>query len=99
MAQSATNSKARKATDEPTEPAGGHRRRRHPRDEDPARPLVFDAVGAARQLGVSTRTVWYLVERGLLHPLKVGGRTVFPDHDLQRYVAELPIRTAKTKTA
>jgi excisionase family DNA binding protein len=65
--------------------------RRQPRDET-ARPLVWDAVGAAHQLGVSRSTVWELIRTGKLRALKNGRRTVIADADLQKYVDGLPER-------
>jgi excisionase family DNA binding protein len=63
--------------------------RRKPKDEA-ARPLVWDTVGAAHQLGMARSTVHELIKQGKLRALKNGHRTVIADSELQRYVAELP---------
>ena len=65
--------------------------RRKPKDET-ARPLRWDPVGAAHQLGVSRSTIHELIRRGKLRALKDGHRTYIADSELQRYVAELPER-------
>jgi excisionase family DNA binding protein len=73
----------------PTKAPAAPRRRRHPREET-VRPLVFDVVGAAHQLGISERQVRALVDEGQLNALKVNRRLVITDEELHRFVAQLP---------
>lgn len=59
---------------------------------EPTRPLLWDVPGAAQQLNISERHAWTLIAEGRLRALKVSGRTVVADHELERFVAELPQR-------
>src|SRR5437868_6794127 len=52
---------------------------------DLARLLSLKEV--ARALGVSSSTVYRLIEAGELRRLKVGGRTLFEPAEIQRYIA------------
>jgi excisionase family DNA binding protein len=51
-------------------------------------PLLIDAVGVARLLGIGKATVWRLVAAGQLPPsLKLGRRRLWRMADLESFVA------------
>ena len=55
-------------------------------------PMLFDVRGAAEQLGLSERQVWYIIKAGKLRALKVGGATRIKESELRRYIDALPER-------
>lgn len=52
------------------------------------RQAALRAQDAAAYLGVSTRTVYALLKRGELRFVKVGGCTVVPVRELDRFLSE-----------
>ena len=64
-----------------------------PEPEEPApvedTPLLYSADDAARMLGgISKAMVYRYVQRGELHPTKLGARTLFSREELERFVRE-----------
>lgn len=53
-----------------------------------ASPLVHQVDAAALRLGVSRRTFYALVKDGRLRTIKIGGRVLVAESELQRVVAE-----------
>ena len=45
-------------------------------------PLAYSAKGLALALSLSVATIYKLSQRGELHPIKVGGRTLFVASDV-----------------
>ncbi|WP_293875881.1 helix-turn-helix domain-containing protein [Sphingomonas sp. UBA978] len=50
-------------------------------------PLTCTINDAARQLGVSRRTIYSLIEVGRLNKLKAGRRSLIPTADLRAFAA------------
>jgi excisionase family DNA binding protein len=52
-------------------------------------PLLYSADDAARMLGgISKAMVYRYVQKGQLHPTKLGSRTLFSREELERFVKE-----------
>ncbi len=49
-------------------------------------PLI-DVRGAATTLGVSVRTIYSLMAKGMLPPVRVLGRTLFDPADIRAFIA------------
>ena len=48
--------------------------------------LLHSIDDAATRLGVSVSTIWRLIRSGQLRAVKIRGRTLVPDSELQRLV-------------
>ncbi|MCL6538935.1 MAG: helix-turn-helix domain-containing protein [Acidothermus sp.] len=55
------------------------------------RPLLVTVDGACEMLCVSRQTLYALIRKGRLLPLKIGARTLFRYDELQRFVDELAV--------
>lgn len=51
-------------------------------------PLVHQVNEAAKRLKISRATFYKLVSAGDISPIKVGGRTLVAEEELQRYVSK-----------
>lgn len=51
-------------------------------------PLVHRVSNASARLGVSRTTLYELIQKGQLRTIRIGGRVVVPESELQRVVAE-----------
>jgi excisionase family DNA binding protein len=49
-------------------------------------PLLHSIDDAATRLGVSVSTIWRLIRSGQLRTVKILGRTLVPESELQRLV-------------
>lgn len=58
------------------------------KEPTPLPPLVHHVNAAAARIGVSRRKFYELVACGCVRTLKIGGRTVVAEAELQRVVAE-----------
>jgi excisionase family DNA binding protein len=59
--------------------------RRHIANSTHPDPLI-DVPGAAETLGVSVRTVYSLMAKGMLPPVRVLGRTLFDPADIRAFI-------------
>lgn len=55
--------------------------------QDPA-PLAHTVPDACQRLGLSRTTLYELIAHGEIRSFKVGARTLIPESELQRFVAE-----------
>lgn len=69
-------------------------------DDEITEPLLYDMDKAGEILGnISKPTIYRLIRRGKLHPIKQGKRTAFTARELRRYVAEVEAQArAQTPT-
>jgi len=51
-------------------------------------PVANSIIEAAKRLGVGRTTVYELIGSGEIRTFKVGNRTLIPEKELQRFVAE-----------
>ena len=51
-------------------------------------PLAYKVPDACRRLGVSRSLLYDLIKTGELKAIKVANRTLIPESELQRFVAE-----------
>lgn len=51
-------------------------------------PLVHPVPEACRRLSIGRTMLYQLIERGELRPIKLGSKTLIPEAELQRLVAE-----------
>ena len=59
-------------------------------DDEITEPLLYDMEEACKILGnISKPTIYRLIRRGRLHPVKQGKRTAFTATELRRYVSEI----------
>jgi len=47
-------------------------------------PLLHSIKNAAKRVGVSQSSVWRLIKEGQVRPVKILGRTLIPESELQR---------------
>jgi len=52
----------------------------------PIEPILIDANAAARALGICSKTVWSLTNRGDLPCVRIGQRVLYDPHDLRSWV-------------
>lgn len=52
-------------------------------------PMVCSIEQAARMLGISRSSLFQLIKKGGLHPVKIGRRTLVPIKDLEAYLGQL----------
>lgn len=58
--------------------------------------LLHTIPEAQAQLGVGRSTIYALMASGVLHPVKIGSRTLIPHADLEAYVSRLRMVAAQT---
>jgi excisionase family DNA binding protein len=59
-------------------------------DAEITEPLLYDMEKTCEILGnISKPTIYRLIRRGKLHPVKQGKRTTFTARELRRYVSEV----------
>lgn len=51
-------------------------------------PLANSVIDASKRLGVGRSTLYELISSGKLRIFKIGSRTLIPESELQRFVAE-----------
>ena len=51
-------------------------------------PRLLTVEGAAQYLACSKREIFYMIERGELHPVKHGRKTVLDVQDLDEWIAQ-----------
>ena len=52
-------------------------------------PLLHSIISAAKILGIGRSSLYALIAERKVHPVKIGRRTLIPQHELERFVAEL----------
>ena len=58
---------------------------------------LHDRKEAARRLNISLRGLCNLLSSGALQAVKLGGRTLIRDEELDRFVASLPVAVFNAK--
>lgn len=53
-----------------------------------AAPLAHTVNDACRRLGISRTTIYQLIADGQIRTFKVGARTLVPEADLRRFIAD-----------
>lgn len=51
-------------------------------------PLIHRIPDACARLGIGRTTLHHMIKRGEIKPIKLGGRVVIPEEELQRIVSE-----------
>jgi predicted DNA-binding transcriptional regulator AlpA len=63
-------------------------------------PLLYDMDKACEILGnISKPTIYRLIRRGMLHPVKQGKRTAFTAVELRRYVSEVEAQATQPESS
>ena len=52
-------------------------------------PLLHSIVSAAKALGIGRSSLYALIAESKIHPVKIGRRTLIPNHELERFVEDL----------
>ena len=52
-------------------------------------PLLHSIVSAAKILGIGRSSLYALIAENKIHPVKIGRRTLIPNHELERFVEDL----------
>jgi excisionase family DNA binding protein len=52
-------------------------------------PLLHSIQDSIRILGIGRSSLYNLITDGKIHPVKIGRRTLIPNHEIRRYVDSL----------
>jgi excisionase family DNA binding protein len=58
-------------------------------DAHPVAPLLISIAEAAKALGIGRTTLYGLITGGRITPVRIGGRTLVPITEMQRFVSSL----------
>jgi predicted DNA-binding transcriptional regulator AlpA len=56
---------------------------------------LYNITEAKEALRISRASLYLLIEKGQLRPIKIGGRTLFTDHELSRFINSLQKKAGK----